>query len=409
MSTQLSDATQRLRYLAATGYLANGLGCLAAIEVGIMTKFTWRRSNLVFLAASFLLLVGVLPGCVTTGTGSATKAPAEVEPGVPFQKLAVPPAHYSWLTWADESRLVLVSPASDMGLENRYEVLNDGLLQELALPGDPICQHALTYQFPATLPDGRLGLVKWCITQWPTQSEEDSLQYLVAYDWQTESIEQIVSGPLPDIGANDFSWNPDMSRGVQAAGSLFQTLYWLAPDGVEPMTITISRGRRSWSLDENYYSMLNRDNNHDIGIARAPSWSPDGQTIAFFASPAAVGRSGQSRAMGEYQLYLMDPNELEPRPALAGVYYAHRLHWSPDNQWLLFTGEAGPRRIKGIWLFSPAQNDLELIAEGSFRDIAWSPDGLKVTAIHCRQEDWPECKQQEILQFDVSEVIKEAE
>lgn len=78
--------------------------------------------------------------------------------------------------------------------------------------------------------------------------------------------------PLP-FGVGDFSWNPNMTRGVLEIGSLLSTIVWLTPAGMELMTITIGSGEQSWSLEENLAAMYDdRIDNSEVGIARDPVW-----------------------------------------------------------------------------------------------------------------------------------------
>jgi tricorn protease len=61
---------------------------------------------------------------------------------------------------------------------------------------------------------------------------------------------------------------------------------------------------------------------------RAPAWSPDGKTIAYF-----------SDASGEYQLYLKDQTGFKPPTAIdlgPNPSYYYDLEWSPDSKHILY-------------------------------------------------------------------------
>jgi tricorn protease len=99
---------------------------------------------------------------------------------------------------------------------------------------------------------------------------------------------------------------------------------------------------------------------------RSPSWSPDGQTIAWF-----------SDADGEYRLHLGDPMGREaPRSiAVEGAGYYEAIDWSPDGTKLTYTDNA-----MALWLLDVDSGDTTRLAKepyyGPFKTISgsWSPD-----------------------------------
>jgi len=103
-----------------------------------------------------------------------------------------------------------------------------------------------------------------------------------------------------------------------------------------------------------------------------PSWSPDGQWIAYF-----------SDAGGEYNLHIAaSDGSGEPKViALNGSgFYAHT-HWSPDSKRIAFVDNA-----RRLYVSEMATGKTTKIAEdanyipGAFRDLfgSWSPDGSHV-------------------------------
>ncbi|MGH2536807.1 MAG: TolB family protein [Candidatus Promineifilaceae bacterium] len=342
------------------------------------------------------LLIGLLmflAACQPDVSGKVVREP-----------LALAAGYYGPVMWLSEERLLVFYRGTWDYLEYPSNVRG-----EVRLESDPRCTLQTVYLAPEVLPDGRLGLVKDCVSLRPQEPPAigGHERYLVAYDWQSQTVEQIVAGPLPTTQAAAFSWNPDMTRGVQALAGLLGTLYWLTPAGYEPMEVTVGEGARSWSLAENLRILLSPDadvqlHKRDVGIADNPSWSPDGGTIAFFASTAAINRSGPSRGDGEYHLYLMDPVELRPEPALGKVYYPSFLAWSPDSRWLAFLGRAGALRASGLWLFNPEDNELELIEAGEILDATWSPDGTQLAVTRCGATG---CENAEVFRYDVSALV----
>ncbi|RME06886.1 MAG: hypothetical protein D6816_07230, partial [Bacteroidetes bacterium] len=166
----------------------------------------------------------------------------------------------------------------------------------------------------------------------------------MAYNWETGAFKKIVEAPLP-VDTWFPSWNPEMTRGVLSIGSLLGTIVWVTPAGMEAMTVTIDTDELSWSLAENLSVMEDyyhgNDRTAEVGIARNPAWSPDGRWIAFWASTNAIGRTGISRARGAYGLYLLDPDTLQLQQIIENVQNMTLLVWSPNSQWLSFTGDIG--------------------------------------------------------------------
>lgn len=245
------------------------------------------------------------------------------------------------------------------------------------------------FNMASLLPDERLGLVEWCARDEEGKIDQNGQKHVVALDWRTGELEVLVEQALPPIGVNFFSWNPEMSRGVQDAGSLFRTIYWLTPEKSEPMEVTIVDGDRQWSLADAYHDFFNPQ----FGLAYAPVWSPDGSHIAFFASAAAMGKEGISRAMTPYKLYLMPVDTMQPEPVLAGILSAYRLTWSPDGRWLAVVGDLGKTRATrgGLWLYSPTEERLIRISQDDPGRVFWSPDGNKLLVSFwcegCEQEE----------------------
>jgi hypothetical protein len=382
------------------------------------------------LLHTMVVLVGSL---YITACGMAEKMPNPhiTRLNVPAEVIDFPVAENS-VTWLPDDKLLITTESSGklygMGEPISY-LLRDGSFLELRhFPIETNCS-VYAYHVNGVLPDGRLGLVTECnIHDKPNQGPTEELTLVLAYDWNSGATEQLVEQSIPPIGALWFSWNPEMTRGIQEAGSLLSTIMWLTPEKTEPMDIIVEDGSRRWSLADNYAAMLVRESDvEELGRASSPAWSPNGEQIAFFASLDAIGHSGISRATGEYQLYLMDAELLQPEPILDRMYFADGLTWSPNGRWLAFTGQR-PGYCSSdecLWLFSPEREVLIQVTDDAvIGRISWSPDGKRLITARkcndCQTEDTtlmlsngdsiqlPACRAascREIVIYDVGNVI----
>lgn len=352
-----------------------------------------------------IVLIAVLAACV----------PIQ-EPGLPAQQLSVPPGHYDDVLRFPDGSIFLAygrEPSYETQMA-RYYVLSEERFIDIHLPDDPRCRRT-EFTAATVQPNGHLGFSMECGGYWPDRPlGPDGARLIVAYDWETGTIEQIVEEPLPtDTGRP--SWNPEMTRGVMSYGGLLGTITWITPTGMEPMTITIGTGEQSWSLAENLVVMEDyrhgNDRTTEVGIARNPAWSPDGRYIAFWASTNVIGRSGMSRARGIYNLYLLDPETMKLHPILEGVQNMTLLSWSPDSQWLAFTGDIGSTK-DSLWLISADGGIPQFVDKGgnidSYPDFnGWNwLNNREIIATRCLDSN---CDQAEVVKYDVNEIVNSAQ
>ena len=167
------------------------------------------------------------------------------------------------------------------------------------------------------------------------------------------------------------------------------------------MDLVISDQGRSWNLQDDFPDFKGADKGLTGNVGRV-AWSPDGQSIAFFASPDAKGKAGSRRFSVEYKLYIMDPEELKPSSVFDKVYFPFVVRWSPDSKFIAFIGEYGGQNNGGVWLYSLENHSVVNVAKGKFQDIIWSSDGLNIIAIECADNLY--CSK--IEEYDLSKIIK---
>jgi WD40-like Beta Propeller Repeat len=332
-----------------------------------------------------------------------------IEVNSPGIKMNYPLANYSGLGWISETELAAFLADEDGGVTGYY-LENDNHFYSLDLPSfvaELDCNgvndiiNDINYTHPSLLPDGQLGLINGCVSRGDPPGLKR--QYMVAYNFQTKETNLLVNESLPNYLSNGFTWNPGMTQGLQQIyGGLEGTIYWMSPAGVAPVDFAVNDGERSFSPAKDFPHFSGSD---EQGIIFSPAWSPDGKTIAFFATLYAIGRSGFSRSDGEYKIFFMDPIEQKPYPVVGKIYDTFGLTWSPDSKWLAFIGDHGLIRRHGIWLYSIESGKIYPIVSGDFSRIAWSPDGTKISATIC-EPNHPNilCDRYEIWEYDVNSI-----
>ena len=106
----------------------------------------------------------------------------------------------------------------------------------------------------------------------------------------------------------------------------------------------------------------------------------------------------------KYYPSVEDPVQMTYTSVLDNIYRPGTLEWSPDNQWLAFSGEVGRSSENGIWLFSPITKTLIKITTGEFlRTLVWSPEGREIAAISCSGYA---CEDRNVLVFNLKQLVQ---
>jgi hypothetical protein len=312
--------------------------------------------------------------------------------------LSFPPGYYNHVVYIN-GRVVGFADDSRLPNEGRISFAYEGDKQKTLFnpQDDPRCTVYNYFQVVSLLPDGRLGLLKECLDDSASTIFLSRNRSIYAYDWDTGQLEQLVVGKLTQADNPKFyTWNPDMTLGVQETGPGYAgTLYWISPEGILPMDIEIESRGFKWNLKD-YLEGVGK-----IGTARHPSWSPDGETIAFFVSIYGIREQALPKYNINYDLYLMNSETLKPRPELMDVADAGKIVWSPNNEFLLFRGCIGRKLICGLWRYRIIDKTIALIAEGEFADYTWITNERIVAA---KNVDLP-FKDNQIWEYLISEVL----
>ena len=100
-----------------------------------------------------------------------------------------------------------------------------------------------------------------------------------------------------------------------------------------------------------------------------PAWSPDGKKIAFESSPAK----------GNSEIYVMDADGRNQTRLTDSPRYDGHPSWSPDGQRIAFVSQRGGFRIQIYVMDSNGENQTRLTHDGgNKREPSWSPDGQSI-------------------------------
>lgn len=252
-------------------------------------------------------------------------------------------------------------------------------------PDDDFYKFLSYSSFVTVLPDQRIGIIGACF---------HNVNYMFAYDIETDTMEKIVEEQLP-VPANNFSWNPTMTQGIQDSYTrLAGTIFWLDSEKASALNISLSNEEHSWSLATDFPDILGDGRQ---GIAAYPVWSPDGQQIAFIATFDAIGKSGFSILGSEYYIYVMDVETQQPLQILKGVYadYSITLAWSPDGNYISFTGKYGFSQKYGLWVLNLKSKNVYFIDKNVIGSV-WRNDGKSIVGIKCVGNS---CEKQEVREY----------
>lgn len=295
--------------------------------------------------------------------------------------LPVDAGDFADLTWLPSGWLVVSydpSPSRPGRTVEVWRLRPDGSgFARIPMPSDPACWQTV-YGFPAAVQDGMFALTKHCVGSPGTVP--DAQISVISADVQGANTETLAPPPIP-INPATKSWNQAANRGVVDYGSsICENIAWLTRAGIESIPVPVGDGARSWRLDDPRLSDPTRCGDPQVGRAQAPAWSWDGKMIAFLGSPDTIGLRGQSRLDAPWNLYLMDPRNLQLHRVLGGIRGGSNLTWSPDSRFLAFNGDV-PGKGSGTWVVAASDSALQHVGADTLSALSFSPDGKQIAGI----------------------------
>lgn len=186
--------------------------------------------------------------------------------------------------------------------------------------------------------------------------------------------------PLTDLPfvPRQAAWSADGSRGLLAGErATCEGIARVDRTGVHAWDLGLGSGATSFDLAD--FLTVSQDCAR-TGNADLPAWSRDGHSVAFLASPAAVGVSGPARLDASWTLYTVGESLADPAILLDGIEHPTALRWSPDGRWLALAGSVGGS--EGLWLIEIATRRSVRISTFPFwLDLAWSRDGSRLVGL----------------------------
>lgn len=211
------------------------------------------------------------------------------------------------------------------------------------------------------LPDGQLGFIFECLIKEPSMRRMFSL-----YAWEVDTNQIHLKQTYPRyFFATSFSVSPNSFEVVQEEGG----------SNPEPKLHRVTENGQVVQMVPGFFR------------ARSPSWSPDGQQLAFLGNESGPDEKSNTFsgliALNNvldypWNLYLVAKSGDNPQKVLAGIQYGTQLTWFPEGQWLAFSGVF--REQRGIFVFNLETREIIRIwSKTNIFDL--SPDGKQLVIL----------------------------
>ncbi|MGQ0601774.1 MAG: TolB family protein [Anaerolineales bacterium] len=276
--------------------------------------------------------------------------------------LDVPDGSYRDAAWVDDDMITFLYSNNDSPTSYDYRVAlhtpSTGDTRILLLPTREECRAVSSVYHLSRLPNNRLGFIFSCHIYHDHVTGEINSLYM--WDHETDALTELQRYP-ENFAGGSYTFAPDMSQLLQGT--------WTGP-GADQLYRVTDDGQMERLLPE-------------FQQAYGPSWSPDGTKIAFMGLKTYQDEVETVYDVGELlrhpqDLYIMDANRTDPMIFLASIGFGGGTRWSPDGQWLSFSGEY--QNAAGSWVINTSTSQVVRIWPYQAAHD-WSPDGTKMVII----------------------------
>lgn len=199
-----------------------------------------------------------------------------------------------------------------------------------------------------------------------------------AQDANDLSLDQLLS-ISSEVGGETPQWLPDGSGVMFSSGMGGEKGLWtVAADVSEPQRI----GQNGPAVGASGVQPLVDDlgNAGHFLAAQKPTWSPNGQYVAYVRSPEDPNDQSQ-------ELWLWDPDEEQHTQLTELRGRINSFSWSPDGSSIAFAGDR--YGAYDIWTVSVSDGTVHRLTRGDRYEVfpRWAPDGESLFYVHL-SEDW---------------------
>ncbi len=155
-----------------------------------------------------------------------------------------------------------------------------------------------------------------------------------------------------------------------------------SPDGERIAFVSGRAGNLDiWIMESDGSNPLNLTE-QDLGSNFSPLWSPDGQFLAYLSAPAGEEFYDVLSGVGYYDVWVMrrdGSNPINLTVNFEGKSGEYR--WSPDGRYIALISESANGSYSDIWLMEPdGSNPLNLTSDQDtlLASITWGPDSRAI-------------------------------
>ena len=164
-----------------------------------------------------------------------------------------------------------------------------------------------------------------------------------------------------------------------------------SPEGERVAYVVSAEGNRDVVVvgtgDEALELRMSPSGEGPAGNEGSPRWNSEGDRLAYISevpAPSAPpgsnsNQGGDAAVPGQSDVFVARFGEDDPEQFLTTRITSSDSRetlgdWSPDGQWLVFSRE-GEEDVQGLWLRNPDGVNLLRLTDGADSDPVWSPDG----------------------------------